>query len=63
MILGGGMFVEIDGIWFLHGIVSAGIIVQNCPKSGYSIMTKVSEFINWIEPHVIPFTFELNKGR
>lgn len=49
-ILGGGFFVESNGVWFIRGIFSAFIIDEdgNCDASKYGVYTKVNAFADWI---------------
>lgn len=51
MIIGGGFFIEENGVWFVQGIVSSAIVsgkTKSCDASKYSLYTKVNEYLSWI---------------
>uniref|UniRef100_A0A182N384 Peptidase S1 domain-containing protein n=1 Tax=Anopheles dirus TaxID=7168 RepID=A0A182N384_9DIPT len=52
---GGGLFLEIDNVWYIRGLVSFARNIINskrCHPNGYVIYTDVSKYIEWInEPH------------
>lgn len=51
---GGGMFFELDGTWYIRGIVSLSPIkkIENeneCDPDHYILYTDVAQFIDWIK--------------
>lgn len=50
-ILGGGLFVKTNDVWYVRGIFSAFAIDDDgsCDWSNYGIFTKVDAFNEWIE--------------
>lgn len=64
--LGGGFFVETEGVWFIHGIVSSAIITDNCPETKHSVMTKLEVFTEWIKQNVtygVSFTYKMKNDK
>lgn len=63
---GSGMFVEVNGLWLIKGIVSHGVnrpSAGGCNSRDYVLFTDVTVFINWImekidERDVVKTTFE-----
>lgn len=50
-IAGGGMFAYFKKRWTLKGIISATVAtaIEDCDVEKYSLFTRVSNFIGWIE--------------
>lgn len=48
---GAGLFVEIDGIYYLKGIISAGAVdlFGECEPQRYSVFTDINKFTDWIK--------------
>lgn len=49
---GGGMVFQRNNKWYLRGIVSVSIALQNqarCDPNHYAVFTDVAKFTNWIE--------------
>lgn len=50
---GAGLFIEVNGVYHLKGIVSASLIRDGgCDGSKYSIYTNVPKFESWIKTNV-----------
>jgi secreted trypsin-like serine protease len=63
---GGGMVLEVDGLWKIIGIVSAslaktveidGRIVNICDLDNYQVYTDISKFYNWINQVILETQF------
>uniref|UniRef100_A0A1W7R7X0 Putative trypsin-like serine protease n=1 Tax=Aedes albopictus TaxID=7160 RepID=A0A1W7R7X0_AEDAL len=52
---GGGLFFEINGVWYLGGIVSFTRARDEnktmCYTKGYGVFTKIHDFLSWIREH------------
>lgn len=47
---GGGLFINVDGIYFLKGIISSfSRIDGNCDTSNYTVYTNIDKFTDWIK--------------
>ena len=52
---GGGLVFNNSGLWYLKGIVSSGLGAKKeggklvCDNYAYTLYTKVSTYISWIE--------------
>uniref|UniRef100_A0A1B0CJT0 Peptidase S1 domain-containing protein n=2 Tax=Lutzomyia longipalpis TaxID=7200 RepID=A0A1B0CJT0_LUTLO len=52
---GGGMVFKESNKWYLRGIVSVSIALQNhflCDPDHYAVFTDVAQFIDWIRSHM-----------
>lgn len=60
-LLGGGFFVEENGVWYIQGIVSASFLSKRnrCDVSKYSLFTKINEFISWINVRNVEYEVDL----
>lgn len=47
---GGGFYVEMEGMWFLSGIVSSGprTMDGSCNVNRYNLYTRVTDYVDWI---------------
>ncbi|KAJ8711201.1 hypothetical protein PYW07_008443 [Mythimna separata] len=48
---GGGMFVKMDGVWYLRGLLSLVVALpddKRCDPSHYAIFTDLAKFLPWI---------------
>lgn len=49
---GGGMVFKYNNKWYIRGIVSIGLALQNhftCDPNHYAVFTDVAKFIDWIK--------------
>ncbi|XP_061382203.1 serine protease gd-like isoform X5 [Danaus plexippus] len=52
---GGGMVFEMQGSWYLRGLVSLSVARQNeyrCDPTHYVVFTDLAKFLSWIKQHV-----------
>lgn len=50
---GGGLTVEVDGIWYLRGIVSSALLADGvCDTHNYAVFTDVQKFSSWLQTYV-----------
>uniref|UniRef100_A0A182NP87 Peptidase S1 domain-containing protein n=1 Tax=Anopheles dirus TaxID=7168 RepID=A0A182NP87_9DIPT len=54
---GGGMFFEMEGIWYIRGIVSFGTSSNSgsssiCDSAKYTTFTDVAKYVEWIQQNV-----------
>lgn len=48
-IVGGGLYVQQDSVWFIRGIVSSSLIVGGvCDVMHNALYTQISSFADWI---------------
>ncbi|XP_053668207.1 uncharacterized protein LOC128718610 [Anopheles marshallii] len=60
---GGGMFFEIEGKWFVRGIVSFTPRLTNdflCDASAYTAFTDVAKYFDWIKDYVDPLVLSVS---
>nr|XP_029716135.1 polyserase-2-like [Aedes albopictus] len=52
---GGGLFFEVDGVWYVGGIVSFTRArdenQKRCHTKGYGVFTKIHDYLSWIREH------------
>jgi secreted trypsin-like serine protease len=52
---GGGMVFKNNNKWFLRGLVSVSVALQNklrCDPNEYAVFTDVAKFLPWIGSHM-----------
>jgi secreted trypsin-like serine protease len=52
---GGGMVFKNNNKWFLRGLVSVSVALQNklrCDPNEYAVFTDVAKFLPWIRSHM-----------
>ncbi|XP_013142043.1 PREDICTED: serine protease gd-like, partial [Papilio polytes] len=55
---GGGMVFEMNGSWYLRGLVSLSVARQNeyrCDPTHYVVFTDLAKFLPWIRQHINNF--------
>lgn len=48
-IAGGGLYVKVNNVWFIRGIVSSSLLVGGvCDVTRNALYTQISSFADWI---------------